>query len=76
MSLNVAGGSEHSLLELLDALQALIGTSVAPAHTEPRPGDVRHTRADVSAARDAIAFTAEVPFSEGLARTVDWFLRG
>ena len=70
---NVAGGKQCSLLELLDILQSLVGYSVEPVHTDPRPGDVRHTRADISAARDGLGHEPRVPLEEGLRQTADWF---
>ena len=70
---NVAGGKECSLLELLAILQSLVGVAVPPLHTDPRPGDVRHTRADISAARRDLGHDPKVDFADGLARTVAWF---
>ncbi len=73
MAFNVACGTSHSLIELLDQLCAILGTSQAPVHGPVRAGDVRHTRADVRAARRALGFQAKVSFEEGLRRTVAWF---
>ena len=39
---------------------------------EPRPGDVRHSRADASAAARDLGFRTRVGLAEGLERTVDW----
>jgi UDP-glucose 4-epimerase len=68
---NIACGGELSLLELLDLLQAQLATSVQADHTDPRPGDVRHTRADVSAAARDLQWTSTVTFEDGLRRTVE-----
>jgi UDP-glucose 4-epimerase len=70
---NVAAEREHSLLELLEVLERLLGVSVAPHHVAPRPGDVRHSRADCALARSQLGWSAEIAFEEGLARTVTWF---
>jgi nucleoside-diphosphate-sugar epimerase len=70
---NIAGGAEHSLLDLLALLQGILGTSIEPVHAEPRPGDVRHSFADTSAARDDLGWQPTLEFSEGLRRTVTWF---
>jgi UDP-glucose 4-epimerase len=70
---NVAAGREHSLLDLLAVLERLLEVSVPPRHVEPRPGDVRHSRADAAAAEADLGWRAGVPFDEGLARTVEWF---
>jgi UDP-glucose 4-epimerase len=70
---NVAGGRAFSLLELLDVLGGIIGADPDPVHTDPRAGDVRHTRADVSSAERDLGHIAGVGFEEGLSLTVDWF---
>jgi len=69
---NVAAGNEWSLLDILRVLGDLLGTSTAPQFTEPRPGDVRHSRADATAAARDLGFQAAVDLDEGLRRTVDW----
>jgi UDP-glucose 4-epimerase len=70
---NVAGGTAHSLLELLEVLGRILEVEPAPVHTDPRPGDVRHTRADPSAARRDFGFECKVDFEDGLRRTAEWF---
>jgi UDP-glucose 4-epimerase len=70
---NIAGGDEHSLLDLLHILGELLGVEPVPEHTDPRAGDVRHTCAEVSAADRELDWRAEVSFDNGLTRTVDWF---
>ena len=70
---NVAGGSPHSVLELLEVLGRILGIEPRPVHTDPRVGDVRHSWADPSAARRDLRFACQVPFGEGLRRTVKWF---
>lgn len=71
--LNLAGGRRYSLLDLLDVLGELVGTPVARVHTDPRPGDVRHSQAAVEKARALLEFETEVPFRDGLQRTLDWY---
>ena len=70
---NVAGGSERSLLEMLDILSDILEVQVEPIHTETRAGDVRHSFADTSAARDDLGWSPTLDFAEGLRRTVAWF---
>ncbi|MGH9868346.1 MAG: SDR family oxidoreductase [Candidatus Polarisedimenticolia bacterium] len=70
---NVACGQRVSLLELVSRINALLGSSLAPAHTAPRPGDVMHSLADVSLAASRLGFTPAVDLDEGLARTAAWF---
>jgi UDP-glucose 4-epimerase len=70
---NVAAEGEHSLLDLLEVLEKLLGVSVAPHHVAPRAGDVRNSRADCALAHSQLGWRSKVTFEEGLARTVDWF---
>lgn len=70
---NVACGSRTTLLEVVAALSRLLGRDIAPIHAPPRPGDIRHSVADISAAREVLGYTASVGFEEGLARTVAWY---
>ena len=72
---NIAGERSHSLLDLLDALGRILGVVPDPVHTDPRPGDIRDSRADGSLARAALGFEPEVQFEDGLRRAVDWFER-
>ncbi len=69
---NVAGGSQWSLLDILRILGEVLGVEPQPSFTEPRPGDVRHSRAEVSAAARDLDFRTVVGLEEGLRRTVDW----
>jgi UDP-glucose 4-epimerase len=70
---NVAGGSAHSLLDLLSILEKIIGRAVDPVHTDARPGDVRHSRADLSGAAADLGWAPRVGLEEGLQHTVAWF---
>ena len=72
---NIANSRSHSLLELLEILGRILGVAVEPEFAPPRTGDIRSSRADVSAARAALGFEARVDFEEGLQRAVAWFER-
>ena len=69
---NIALGDSTSLLDLLRILGELLGVASQPRFTEPRPGDVRSSLADPSAAARDLDFRCRVGIQEGLARTVDW----
>ncbi|HSH23253.1 MAG TPA: NAD-dependent epimerase/dehydratase family protein [Acidimicrobiales bacterium] len=70
---NIAGGCAYSLLDMLAFLGEILDVEWQVNHGDPRPGDVRHTRADISAARDDLGHHPRVDFADGLARTVAWF---
>lgn len=46
---------------------------VEPIHVGSRPGDVRLSHADVSAAQRDLGYVPVVSFEEGLVKTLDWF---
>lgn len=74
--LNVAAGEPRSVLDVLDALARLFGCRVEPTFAPDRPGDIRNSHADISAARSLIGYAPRVTFEDGLAKTVAWSSRG
>lgn len=70
---NIALGEEHTVLDLLERLNAIMGLSVKPKMQPKRPGDVYRTYADASKARRQLGWKGGISFEEGLRRTVDWF---
>jgi len=66
-TVNVGTGRRTSLIELLDALAAAAGCGVRPEFGPPRPGDVRDSVADISAARELLGYEPSVSLAEGLA---------
>ncbi|NOT27138.1 MAG: SDR family oxidoreductase [Acidobacteria bacterium] len=71
--INVATGGRISLNQLFATLRDLIGGSVEPVYTEPRRGDVRDSRADISKAERLLDYSPTITFEEGLERTVAWY---
>ena len=71
--LNIATGQRYTLLDLVRVLNDLLQTDTAPLHTPPRPGDVRHSVADISVAQEALGYQPRVTFRQGLQRTVEWY---
>ncbi|MCX7819950.1 MAG: NAD-dependent epimerase/dehydratase family protein [Kiritimatiellae bacterium] len=64
---NVGTGRASSLLEVLGVLGPLAGHSPAPRFEPPRPGDVRHSVADISRIREVLGFEPGVTLADGLA---------
>jgi UDP-glucose 4-epimerase len=67
---NVACGTRYSLIDLLLKMSELLGVNSDPEFLPPRRGDVRDSEADISAARALMGYTVQVPFEEGLRRTL------
>ena len=65
-TMNIACGDRTSLLELLEPSARWPARAVEPIFGPPRPGDIKHSLADVSAAREAPRLRGDVPFREGI----------
>jgi UDP-glucose 4-epimerase len=70
---NVACGERITLSETYRILAELTGYTQQPTYTDPRPGDIRMSLADISAARDAFGYKPLVNFRDGLAKTVAYY---
>lgn len=70
---NVGCGARYDLNYLIEQLAELTGTKPEIRRLPPRPGDVPHSLADISKARQLLGYAPTVPFEEGLRRTVTWF---
>jgi nucleoside-diphosphate-sugar epimerase len=72
--INIANGQRITLNQLLGELKALTGrASVNAVYEDSRPGDVLHSLADISRARELLGFEPQVGLREGLRRTMDWW---
>jgi UDP-N-acetylglucosamine/UDP-N-acetyl-alpha-D-glucosaminouronate 4-epimerase len=69
LAFNVACGERTSLNRIVARLAELCGHEVEPVHVDSRPGDVRHSLADISRAREVLGYEPAVDFDEGLRRT-------
>ena len=67
---NCAGGKPTSLNQLVEVLQKLLGTNVKPLYQDFRVGDIKDSYADASKAERILGFKTNVPFEEGLKRTI------
>lgn len=72
---NVACGVATDLNQVVALVGELIGHPVPVTYAPSRVGDVRHSLADIGAARDRLGIRAPISFREGLTRTVSWYAR-
>ena len=72
--INIANGERISLNQLLDELKSLTGKpDVVADYQEPRAGDVKHSLADITRARELLGFEPRVGLRPGLELTIDWW---
>jgi dTDP-L-rhamnose 4-epimerase len=72
-AVNIGSGRSASVLEIAEQLGRVLGKDAQPdVPGKFRAGDIRHCFADVSLARDALGFQAEVALEDGLAELAQW----
>lgn len=72
---NIACGQGITLNEIAERLRTEVGADVEIEHGPERKGDIRHSMADISAARADLGYEPSVTLEEGIRRTVDHFRR-
>jgi UDP-glucose 4-epimerase len=70
---NIGCGTAFSVKELWESMAALAGVRLSVEHREPRPGDVRHSLADIARAQRELGYEPSVGFAEGLEKTLDFY---
>jgi UDP-glucose 4-epimerase len=71
---NIGGGSRVRVNEVLKTLEGIVGRPIAVNRIERQHGDVTHTYADTTLAREELGFAPLVPLADGLRREHDWFV--
>ena len=72
---NIGCGQQTSINRLASLIGEMMETEAEPIYTSSRPGDVRHSRADIRKAQQLLGYEPEVELKVGLRQTIDWFLR-
>nr|MDQ3024303.1 GDP-mannose 4,6-dehydratase [bacterium] len=70
---NVARGDLTTINQLYNMICELLEIKIRPVHIEPRPGDVRNSRADISATIADLDFKPETEVMEGLQQAIPWY---
>ena len=70
---NIAYGKQTSLNELFSNLKNIAGSGLAAIHGADRKGDVKHSLADISKAKNLIQYDPEISVEAGLRKTFEWY---
>jgi len=70
---NVALGQRTTLLQLFETLREVAGSDLKVNHGPDRPGDVKHSLADISKAKNYLGYDPKVDINEGLKRSFEWY---
>ncbi len=70
---NIACGKAYTVLDIVKYVNKILKKDIKPKLGPIRPGDVKHTLADINKAKKLIKFDPKIGFEEGLAKTVEYF---
>jgi len=70
---NIGCGEGTSVNSLASKLNEILREKINPSYDEPRPGDIRHSFADISKAKKMLKYEPQVPFGKGLEETIRWY---
>ena len=70
---NVACNDRTTLNEMVEALQEISGKNIKPKYGPERPGDVKHSEADISKIENLLEYKPKIYFKEGLKKVYAWY---
>lgn len=70
---NIGTGSRITINGLVNMINGILGKEIQPRYEEARPGDIRHSLADVTKAQEMLGFRPRTSVVDGLSSTVDWY---
>lgn len=73
---NIACGERITVNALAGKINEILNKDIKPVNEPPRPGDIKHSFADVSKAGDMLDYKPLVPFNQGLEKIILWFQGG
>lgn len=71
--INVACGDKTTVNQLFESVRQILQNDIDPIHQDPRPGDIRHSFADITKAREVLKYEPKISLSEGLQETIQWY---
>jgi len=70
---NIACGEDVTVNAIIEMINELLGRNIKPIYAAPRPGDIKHSLADITASRKLLGFRPTVSFQQGLRLATDWY---
>jgi len=70
---NIACGDRITLNSMLQQINKITEKDVAPIYGDPRKGDIKHSQADITRAKERLGYQPKVSFEDGLRSTIEWY---
>jgi UDP-glucose 4-epimerase len=71
--LNIACGQAVTVNETIALINELLGKNIKPIYADSRPGDVKHSLADITLAKKLIGYKPTISFKQGLEKSINWY---
>ena len=73
-SFNIAYGGRESILDVYHELAKILDKDIAPMFAKDRVGDIKHSNADISKAKELLGYEAEWSFKKGIKEAIEWYI--
>lgn len=70
---NIAYGGREYLIDIYNTLTKTLGKNIEPNFGPDRKGDIKHSNADISRARELLGYDPDYDFAKGLAEAIEWY---
>ena len=70
---NIAYGGREYLIDIYHTLTSVLGKDIEPKFGPNRKGDIKHSNADISKARELLGYDPEYSFEDGIKLAIDWY---
>jgi UDP-N-acetylglucosamine 4-epimerase len=70
---NIAYGGREYLIDIYYELCKALGKAIEPIFGPDRPGDIKHSNADISKARELLGYAPEWSFERGIEAAIEWY---
>ena len=70
---NIAYGGQDTLNNVFKILKTNLGSQINPSYDKPRPGDIKHSNADISNAKKHLNYNPQWSFENGIKQAIDWY---
>jgi nucleoside-diphosphate-sugar epimerase len=70
---NIACGDRITVNSMLQQINKITGKDIAPIYGDPRKGDIKHSHADITRAKERLGYQPKVSFEDGLKSTIEWY---
>ena len=72
-AVNISTTNAVTVNTVVKTITKLLAKDIKPTYTPPRPGDIKHSLADVSRAKELIGYEPKITFEQGIEMAIDWY---